>query len=117
MSAARACRPSWDLALDPLVSCKLCLGEYPVEQMTTIAQCQCVFCTLVGLAGNTGLKGFRDKPSAFVLETACSVTHHYAVLLEGFSSESIGLPRQGPLQVLEVQKWPVTQRPGCWERS
>ena len=41
MSAARACRPSWDLALDPLVSCKLCLGEYPVEQMTTIAQCQC----------------------------------------------------------------------------
>ena len=58
MSAARACRPSWDLALDPLVSCTLCLGEYPVEQMTTISQCQCVFCTLVGLAGNAGLKDF-----------------------------------------------------------
>lgn len=41
-------RPTWDLALDPLVSCKLCLGEYPLEQMTTVAQCQCVFCTLVG---------------------------------------------------------------------
>ncbi|XP_036191319.1 E3 ubiquitin-protein ligase RNF144A isoform X3 [Myotis myotis] len=39
-------RPTWDLALDPLVSCKLCLGEYPVEQMTTLAQCRCVFCTL-----------------------------------------------------------------------
>ncbi|KAK2502926.1 hypothetical protein MC885_012748, partial [Smutsia gigantea] len=46
MTTARY-RPTWDLALDPLVSCKLCLGEYPVEQMTTIAQCQCVFCTLI----------------------------------------------------------------------
>lgn len=47
MTTARY-RPTWDLALDPLVSCKLCLGEYPAEQMTTIAQCQCIFCTLVG---------------------------------------------------------------------
>ncbi|KAJ6654081.1 hypothetical protein lerEdw1_007507 [Lerista edwardsae] len=46
MTTARY-RPTWDLVLDPLVSCKLCLGEYPVEQMTTIAQCQCIFCTLV----------------------------------------------------------------------
>lgn len=48
MTTARY-RPTWDLALDPLVSCKLCLGEYPLEQMTTITQCQCIFCTLVGL--------------------------------------------------------------------
>lgn len=48
MTTARY-RPTWDLVLDPLVSCKLCLGEYPVEQMTTIAQCQCIFCTLVSL--------------------------------------------------------------------
>ncbi|XP_055478473.1 E3 ubiquitin-protein ligase RNF144A isoform X2 [Psammomys obesus] len=46
MTTARY-RPTWDLALDPLVSCKLCLGEYPAEQMTTIAQCQCIFCTLI----------------------------------------------------------------------
>ncbi|KAM9420648.1 putative E3 ubiquitin-protein ligase RNF144A-A isoform 1-T1 [Salvelinus alpinus] len=39
-------RPTWDLALDPLMSCKLCLGEFPHEQMTTISQCQCVFCSL-----------------------------------------------------------------------
>lgn len=44
-------RPTWDLALDPLVSCKLCLGEYPLEQMTTLAQCRCIFCTLVGVSG------------------------------------------------------------------
>ncbi|ERE68493.1 putative E3 ubiquitin-protein [Cricetulus griseus] len=49
MTTARY-RPTWDLALDPLVSCKLCLGEYPAEQMTTIAQCQCIFCTLAYLA-------------------------------------------------------------------
>nr|XP_056712593.1 E3 ubiquitin-protein ligase RNF144A isoform X2 [Euleptes europaea] len=46
MTTARY-RPTWDLVLDPLVSCKLCLGEYPVEQMTRIAQCQCIFCTLI----------------------------------------------------------------------
>lgn len=46
MTTARY-RPTRELAMDPLVSCKLCLGEFPLEQMTTITQCQCVFCTLV----------------------------------------------------------------------
>lgn len=46
MTTARY-RPNRELAMDPLVSCKLCLGEFPLEQMTTITQCQCVFCTLV----------------------------------------------------------------------
>ncbi|XP_041105584.1 probable E3 ubiquitin-protein ligase RNF144A-A isoform X2 [Polyodon spathula] len=45
MTTARY-RPTGDLALDPLVTCKLCLGEFPLEQMTTITQCQCIFCTL-----------------------------------------------------------------------
>lgn len=62
MTTARY-RPTWDLALDPLVSCKLCLGEYPVEQMTTIAQCQCIFCTLVGPLGRKQwLKHFQEEP-------------------------------------------------------
>ncbi|KAJ3606966.1 hypothetical protein NHX12_026482 [Muraenolepis orangiensis] len=30
---------------DPLVSCKLCLGDVPSGHMTTISQCRCVFCT------------------------------------------------------------------------
>ena len=65
MTTARY-RPTWDLALDPLVSCKLCLGEYPVEQMTTIAQCQCIFCTLVGPSGeNHYWKEFREEAFAF----------------------------------------------------
>lgn len=65
MTTARY-RPTWDLALDPLVSCKLCLGEYPVEQMTTIAQCQCIFCTLVGLfGGNIYVKEFQYELLAF----------------------------------------------------
>uniref|UniRef100_UPI003AACD0B5 E3 ubiquitin-protein ligase RNF144A-like n=1 Tax=Centroberyx gerrardi TaxID=166262 RepID=UPI003AACD0B5 len=44
MTAARY-RPAWDLTLDPLLSCKLCLGEFPPEEMTTLSQCQCIFCT------------------------------------------------------------------------
>lgn len=61
MTTARY-RPTWDLALDPLVSCKLCLGEYPLEQMTTLAQCQCVFCTLVGRWEEACLQVWREGP-------------------------------------------------------
>ncbi|MEQ2177228.1 hypothetical protein GOODEAATRI_001561 [Goodea atripinnis] len=69
MTTARY-RPTWELAVDPLVSCKLCLGEFPLEQMTTITQCQCVFCTLVhhspppacvGWASLTPLLSFRGS--------------------------------------------------------
>lgn len=63
------CRPTWDLALDPLVSCKLCLGEYPVEQMTTLAQCRCVFCTLVGARGTFSGNGVQDGPRFSFLQT------------------------------------------------
>lgn len=49
-------RPTWELAVDPLVSCKLCLGEFPLEQMTTITQCQCVFCTLVSFTDSVTFK-------------------------------------------------------------
>ncbi|KAL0164698.1 hypothetical protein M9458_040451, partial [Cirrhinus mrigala] len=45
MSSSRY-KPSWDVDLAPLLSCKLCLGEFPLEQMTTISQCQCIFCSL-----------------------------------------------------------------------
>ncbi|XP_051955110.1 probable E3 ubiquitin-protein ligase RNF144A-B [Xyrauchen texanus] len=45
MSSSRY-EPSWDVDLAPLLSCKLCLGEFPLEQMTTISQCQCTFCSL-----------------------------------------------------------------------
>lgn len=62
MTTARY-RPTWDLALDPLLSCKLCLGEFPVEQMTTLTQCQCIFCTLVGLLrGTRPCRGFGVTP-------------------------------------------------------
>ncbi|XP_043772909.1 E3 ubiquitin-protein ligase RNF144A isoform X1 [Cervus elaphus] len=83
MSAARACRPSWDLALDPLVSCKLCLGEYPVEQMTTISQCQCVFCTLC-------LKQYVELLIKEGLETA-------------ISCPDAACPKQGHLQENEIE--------------
>ncbi|KAM3928494.1 E3 ubiquitin-protein ligase RNF144B isoform 1-T2 [Leptodactylus fuscus] len=34
-----------DLALEPLIMCKLCLCEHPLDMMTTLQECSCVFCT------------------------------------------------------------------------
>ncbi|KAL2082394.1 hypothetical protein ACEWY4_022212 [Coilia grayii] len=34
-----------ELALVPLLSCKLCLGEFTPDHMTSLAQCSCSFCT------------------------------------------------------------------------
>nr|XP_030700360.1 E3 ubiquitin-protein ligase RNF144A isoform X3 [Globicephala melas] len=82
MTTAR-CRPTWDLALDPLVSCKLCLGEYPVEKMTTIAQCQCIFCTLC-------LKQYVELLIKEGLETA-------------ISCPDAACPKQGHLQENEIE--------------
>ncbi|KAM4867828.1 E3 ubiquitin-protein ligase RNF144A isoform 1-T1 [Thomomys bottae] len=82
MTTARY-RPTWDLALDPLVSCKLCLGEYPVEQMTTIAQCQCIFCTLC-------LKQYVELLIKEGLETA-------------ISCPDAACPKQGHLQESEIE--------------
>ncbi|XP_074187754.1 E3 ubiquitin-protein ligase RNF144A isoform X2 [Rhinolophus sinicus] len=82
MTTARY-RPTWDLALDPLVSCKLCLGEYPLEQMTTLAQCQCIFCTLC-------LKQYVELLIKEGLETA-------------ISCPDATCPKQGHLQDKEIE--------------
>uniref|UniRef100_A0A3B3Q967 RBR-type E3 ubiquitin transferase n=1 Tax=Paramormyrops kingsleyae TaxID=1676925 RepID=A0A3B3Q967_9TELE len=82
MTTARF-RPTWDLALDPLVSCKLCLGEFPLEQMTTITQCQCVFCTLC-------LKQYVELLIKEGLETA-------------ISCPDSACPKQGHLQENEIE--------------
>ncbi|XP_053323024.1 E3 ubiquitin-protein ligase RNF144B [Spea bombifrons] len=34
-----------ELALEPLITCKLCLCEHSLDMMTTIQQCSCIFCT------------------------------------------------------------------------
>lgn len=36
-----------DLALEPLLTCKLCLCEYSLDKMTTLQECSCIFCTSV----------------------------------------------------------------------
>ncbi|CAB1334956.1 unnamed protein product, partial [Coregonus sp. 'balchen'] len=63
MTTARY-RPTWDLALDPLVSCKLCLGEFPLEQMTTITQCQCCLKQYVELLIKEGLETAISCPDS-----------------------------------------------------
>ncbi|XP_035278969.1 probable E3 ubiquitin-protein ligase RNF144A-B isoform X1 [Anguilla anguilla] len=82
MTTARY-RPTWDLALDPLLSCKLCLGEFPLEQMTTITQCQCVFCTLC-------LKQYVELLIKEGLETA-------------ITCPDSACPKQGHLQENEIE--------------
>ncbi|XP_041951685.1 probable E3 ubiquitin-protein ligase RNF144A-B [Alosa sapidissima] len=37
---------SRELSLEPLQSCKLCLGEFTPEHMTALTHCHCVFCTV-----------------------------------------------------------------------
>ncbi|XP_055510702.1 E3 ubiquitin-protein ligase RNF144B-like [Leucoraja erinacea] len=37
--------PSVDLALEPLMKCKLCLCDHTLDKMTTLNQCSCCFCT------------------------------------------------------------------------
>ncbi|XP_023807117.1 E3 ubiquitin-protein ligase RNF144A isoform X2 [Oryzias latipes] len=82
MTTARY-RPTWELAVDPLVSCKLCLGEFPLEQMTTITQCQCVFCTLC-------LKQYVELLIKEGLETA-------------ISCPDSACPKRGHLQENEIE--------------
>lgn len=91
-------RPTWDLALDPLVSCKLCLGEYPLEQMTTLAQCRCTFCTLVGASGGDG-RGPPRTPDEPLL--SCSQTPSQPgpppSQVAGPPSQAFPRPLEGPL--------------------
>ncbi|XP_030201800.1 probable E3 ubiquitin-protein ligase RNF144A-B [Gadus morhua] len=59
------CGPS----VAPLVSCKLCLGDFPSDRMTTVNQCRCVFCTLclrryVSLLLSEGLEAEVSCPDA-----------------------------------------------------
>ncbi|XP_056437324.1 probable E3 ubiquitin-protein ligase RNF144A-B isoform X1 [Gadus chalcogrammus] len=59
------CGPS----VAPLVSCKLCLGDFPSDHMTTVSQCRCVFCTLclrryVSLLLSEGLEAEVSCPDA-----------------------------------------------------
>ncbi|NXJ17166.1 R144B ligase, partial [Dicrurus megarhynchus] len=34
-----------ELALEPLLTCKLCLCEYSLDKMITLQECSCIFCT------------------------------------------------------------------------
>ncbi|XP_063779307.1 E3 ubiquitin-protein ligase RNF144B isoform X2 [Pseudophryne corroboree] len=36
-----------ELALEPLIMCKLCLCEHPLDMMTTLRGCSCIFCTTI----------------------------------------------------------------------
>lgn len=92
MTTARY-RPTWELAVDPLISCKLCLGEFPLEQMTTITQCQCVFCTLVSHAAGSA-ESSRAKSPVFVWETRKCSEKIYLFIFKGETQSTSCLHQQ-----------------------
>ncbi|KAG9282931.1 probable E3 ubiquitin-protein ligase RNF144A-B [Astyanax mexicanus] len=77
------CTPNPDRAMVPLLPCKLCLGEFPLEKMTSISQCQCVFCSLC-------LKQYVELLIREGLET-------------GISCPDSACPNQGQLQEIEIE--------------
>lgn len=46
MASFSASKSIVDLAIDPLITCKLCLSEYLLQDMYELKDCQCVYCEL-----------------------------------------------------------------------
>ena len=49
MAVYSASRSSVDLAIDPLIMCRLCLTECPSHEMYELHQCKCLYCKMVRL--------------------------------------------------------------------
>lgn len=44
MATYSASKNSVDLAIDPLITCKLCLAERPLEELYELKDCKCLYC-------------------------------------------------------------------------
>lgn len=49
MATYSASKNSVDLAIDPLITCKLCLAEHPLQDMYELYECKCLYCLAVSL--------------------------------------------------------------------
>ena len=47
MAVFSTSRSTVDLAIDPLITCKLCLGECTLQDMYELHDCKCIYCTSV----------------------------------------------------------------------
>lgn len=47
MAAYSASRNSVDLAIDPLITCRLCLVECSLQDMYELRDCKCLYCEKV----------------------------------------------------------------------
>ena len=47
MATYSASKDTVDLAIDPLITCKLCLGEQPLAELYELADCKCLYCQAV----------------------------------------------------------------------
>ena len=49
MASYSAGKSKVDLAIDPLITCKLCLSECVLQDMYELQDCQCVYCEPVSI--------------------------------------------------------------------
>ena len=47
MATYSASKNSVDLAIDPLITCKLCLAERPLQELYELHDCKCLYCESV----------------------------------------------------------------------
>lgn len=52
MAAYSASRNSVDLAIDPLITCRLCLVECSLQDMYELRDCKCLYCEKVSIVHN-----------------------------------------------------------------
>ena len=53
MAVFSASRSVVDLAIDPLITCKLCLAECTLQDMYELHDCKCIYCLPVSILCHT----------------------------------------------------------------
>ena len=53
MAVFSASRSVVDLAIDPLITCKLCLAECTLQEMYELQDCRCIYCLPVSILCHT----------------------------------------------------------------
>ncbi|PVD23432.1 hypothetical protein C0Q70_16701 [Pomacea canaliculata] len=89
MATYSASKNSVDLAIDPLITCKLCLAEHPLQDMYELYECKCLYCL------------------------ACVQQYLTVMITEGNISEitcpDASCKKQGKLEASEIEKLVDTQ--------
>lgn len=78
MAVYSASKSSVDLAIDPLITCRLCLMECPLLEMYELHDCKCLYCEAVCTCAS-----WQNSASGIFL-----VSCYHSVILQLFSTTS-----------------------------